>query len=39
MSLISSLLTRVRTYVGPRPLSTGTAYTDGLERQLSMPTA
>lgn len=39
MSLISSLLTRVRSYVGPRPLSTGSAYADGLERQLSMPTA
>lgn len=35
MSLVSSLLTRVRTFVGPREIPTGTTYKDGLERQLA----
>lgn len=35
--LIDSLMTRVREYVGPRPLSTGETFKDGLDRQLSIP--
>lgn len=33
----SSLLTRVLEYVGPRPLTTGTGFWDGYERQISRP--
>jgi hypothetical protein len=33
VSLFTSLLTRVRQYVGPRELSTGTSYEDGYSRQ------
>lgn len=37
MSVFSSLLTRVREYVGPRVLPTGTSFDDGRERQMSAP--
>jgi hypothetical protein len=37
VSLFSSLLTRVRTYVGPRDLPTGTTFEDGYARQTSAP--
>lgn len=35
--IISSLYTRVREWTGPRPLSTGTEYGDGMQRQLAIP--
>lgn len=37
--LASSLMTRVRSYVGPRELPTGDTFADGMERQLSIPQA
>ena len=37
MGLFTSLLTRVRSYVGPRDLSTGTTFEDGYSRQTSPP--
>jgi hypothetical protein len=35
VSIFTSLLTRVRSYVGPRDLPTGESYKDGYERQAS----
>lgn len=37
MNVFSSLLTRVREYVGPRDLPTGTSFEDGYARQLAPP--
>lgn len=37
MSLFTSLLTRVKAYIGPRDLPTGTGFRDGYERQTSQP--
>lgn len=37
MNAFTSLLTRVREYVGPKPLPTGTEREDGYARQMSMP--
>ncbi len=37
MNPFTSLLTRVREYVGPRPLPTGTKFEDGRERQMTAP--
>lgn len=33
----TSLLSRVREYVGPKPIPTGTSYADARERQMSSP--
>ncbi|XXX73888.1 DUF935 family protein [Sorangium sp. So ce134] len=35
MNLFTSLLTRVKSYVGPRDLPTGTSFQDGFERQAA----
>jgi len=36
MSILSSLVTRVRSYAGPRDLPTGERFADGMERQLTL---